>query len=496
MVNLNDPIILVASPLFFAFLITIVSVFFKKAVKFLPPVAFLINGLVILLNFNEIINGTGIVISKTAGFSPPISINMAMDKLGFLIASIVTLLGIIVSFYNIFYVKDERDSKFYSLFTLLVGGITWISITGDLFNLFVAFEVTSIAAFGLVGFERDKDAAEAGFKYLVLGILAGTLLLIGVVLLYASTGTLNMADIAMKISSFTFLQKLVPFTFIFLGLAIEGALFPLNAWLPDAHPAAPSGVSAILSGIMTTSSIYAIIRVTVTVFNYYAVIQFLSLFAVLTLFFGEVSAFYQKDIKRMLAYSTIGQTGLIFLAFSIGSVGAIGASFAQIINHSLSKSMLFLIAGAFILQTHSREIESLKGLGYKMKLLSALFVAGAFSLIGLPPFLGFDSKLNLLLSIVNSVNFISISYLVLVVCMSLVEAAYFFRIIKILYTKSESDEKVAESKALLAPIVVLALILIVVSILPGQTISFAKSIASQLVARSYYLQAVLGGGLR
>lgn len=496
MVNLNDPVILVASPLFFSFLITIVSAFFKKVVKFLPLVAFLTNGLVILLNFKEIVNGSGIVISKTAGLSPPISINMAMDKFGFLIAAIATILGIIVSVYNIFYIRDERDSKFYSLFTLLVGGITWISITGDLFNLFVAFEVTSIAAFGLVGFERDKDAAEAGFKYLVLGILAGMLLLIGVVLLYASTGTLNIADIAVKISSFAFLQKLVPFTFIFLGLAIEGALFPLNAWLPDAHPAAPSGVSAILSGIMTTSSIYAIIRVTVTLFNYYAVTQFLSLFAVLTLFFGEVSAFYQKDIKRMLAYSTIGQTGLIFLAFSVGSDAAIAASLAQIINHSLSKSLLFLISGAFILQTHSREIESLNGMGYKMKTFSALFVVGSLSLIGLPPFFGFESKLNVLLSIANSLNLITISFLVLVVGMSLVEAAYFFRIIKILYTKSESNKNLTESKGLLVPIIVLASLLIVVSIFPGQTINFAKSIASQLVSRSYYFQAVLGGGLR
>ena len=496
MVNMNDLTILIASPLFFAFLATIFSAFYKRAVKFFPLIAFLINAVVLFLNGESILYGPGIVISKTAGMSPPLSINMAMDKLSFLIAAIATILGLIVSIYNIFYIDDERDSKFYSLFILLVGGITWISVTGDLFNLFVAFEVTSIAAFGLVGFQRDKDSAEAGFKYLVLGILAGTLLLIGIVLLYASTGTLNMADIATKVASFTFLQKLVPFTFIFLGLAVEGALFPLNAWLPDAHPAAPSGVSAILSGIMTTSSIYAIIRATVTIFNFYTVIPFLSVFAVLTLFFGEVSAFFQKDVKRMLAYSTIGQTGLIFLAFSIGSATAIGASFAQIINHSLSKSMLFLVAGSFILQTHSREIESLKGLGYKMKLHSAVFVVGALSLIGLPPFFGFDSKLNLLFAIVDSVNFFTISYLVLVVAMSLVEAAYFFRIIKILYTKSESDEKVTESKALLAPIVVLALILIVVSILPGQTISFAKSIASQLVARSYYLQAVLGGGLR
>ncbi len=496
MVNFNDPVILIASPLFFAFLATIFSAFYKKAVKFFPLAAFLVNAVVLLLNINNIINGAGIVISKTAGMNPPLSINMAMDKLSFLIASIATILGILVSIYNIFYIKDERDSKFYSLFTLLVGGITWISVTGDLFNLFVAFEVTSIAAFGLVGFERDKDAAEAGFKYLVLGILAGMLLLIGVVLLYTATGTLNMADIAMKISSFSFFQKLVPFTFIFLGLAIEGALFPLNAWLPDAHPAAPSGVSAILSGVMTTSSIYAIIRVTVTIFNYYSVIPFFALFAVPTLFFGEVSAFFQKDIKRMLAYSTIGQTGLIFLAFEIGSENAVGASFAQIINHSLSKAMLFLIVGAFIQQTNSRDVESLKGMGYKMKVSGAFFVLGALSLAGLPPFFGFASKINILLSVVDNLNFYTVSYLVLIVAMSLVEAAYFFRVIKILYTRVDSENNIHENAGLLVSIIALGLVLVFVSLFPAQTISFTKSIASQLATRSYYIQAVLGGGIR
>jgi proton-translocating NADH-quinone oxidoreductase chain N len=496
MVSFKDPVILIVSPLFFAFLATSFSVFYKKAVKFFPLIAFLINASVLGLNINSIVNRTGIVISKTAGMNPPISINMAMDKLSLLIAGIATILGIIVSLYNIFYIKDERDSQFYSLFTLLVGGITWISVTGDLFNLFVAFELTSIAAFGLVGFKRDKDAAEAGFKYLVLGILAGMFLLIGVILLYVATGMLNMADIAVKISAFSFAQKLVPFTFIFLGLAIEGALFPLNAWLPDAHSAAPSGVSAILSGIMTTSSLYAIVRVTVTIFNYYSVFPFFVLFAVLTLFFGEVSAFFQNDIKRMLAYSTIGQTGFIFLAFAVGSEGAIGASFAQIINHSLSKAMLFLIVGAFTLHTNSREIESLKGMGYKMKVSSAFFVMAALSLIGLPPFFGFASKLNVLVSLVDSLNLYTVSYLVLVVAMSLVEASYFFRVIRTLYTRAETDEKIYEHPGLLVPIIALGLILLLVSIFPQQTLSLTRSIGSQLVSRSYYLQAVLGGGIR
>ncbi len=494
MVNLANPTLLVALPLFFAFLSIIIAPFIKKVIKFVPLLASLIN-LVIVYFIGVEVFGGNIVIGGTAGLSAPFSIVFVVDKFNYLILLLVNLLGAVISFYNIFYVKEEPTDRFHILFLLLIMSSTWISITGDLFNMFVAFEVLSASSFGLVGYLRNSDAIEAGFKYVVLGMLAGSLILLGVVLVYAQTGTLNMAHIASKLDTLSAYSKLIPFVLIFFGLAVEGALFPLNSWLPDAHPAAPSGVSAMLSGIVTTTAIYSIIRVIVTVFNYSAFIPYLYIIALLTLCFGEIAAFYQKDIKRMLAYSTIGQTGLFVLAFSVGTQASISASLAQIINHSFSKSLLFLVSGAFILQTNSREIESLKGMGYKMKIFSALFVVGSLSLVGLPPFFGFESKLNILLSIANGIDFIAIFSLVLVVFMSLVEAAYFFRVIKTLYTKSESTENIKENRGLLVPVVVLALILIVLSIFPGQIIDFAKSVASQLVSRGYYLQAVLGGGL-
>jgi proton-translocating NADH-quinone oxidoreductase chain N len=494
MVNLANPILLIAIPLLFAFLIAVLAPWWKKGVKYIPVVAFGLNLVVVFALIPNVLKN-GIVIATTAGIKPPFAINMAVDRVSLFLAVIATLLGFLVSIYNLVYIKEEPAEKFHILFTLLITGITWMIITGDLFNMFVAFEVTSISAFGLVGFHRDRDAAEAGFKYLVMGSIGASLLLIGVVMLYAATGTLNMADIAEKIMNFTFKQKLLPYTFIFTGLGIEGALFPLNAWLPDAHPAAPSSVSSILSGIMTTAAIYGIIRVTVTIFNYYQVILFLILFGLLTLMFGETAAFFQKDIKRMLAYSTIGQTGLFFYAFSLGSVNGMQGAFLQMMNHSLAKATLFLVVGGIIFVVGSRNIDDFAGIGRKMKISAFLFAIAAFSLMGLPPFFGFWSKLNIIFATLSRTNIYTISFVVIVLFMSLIEAAYFFRVMQVMFFREPKEGKeIKEAPAwMLIPAITLVVIILVLSFYPTPVINFAHKAASELVGRSVYINSVLGG---
>ncbi len=497
MVKLANPILLVGIPLFFAFLIAVLAPLYKKSVKYMPIIAFGLNLTVALSLIPEVLK-KGVVIATTAGIKPPFAINMAVDRLGLFLAIIASLLGFVVSIYNTVYIKDEPAEKFYMLFTLLVTGLTWMIITGDMFNLFVAFEVTSISAFGLVGFHRDKGAVEAGFKYLVLGSIGASLLLIGVIMLYAATGTLNMADIAQKLLKFSFRQKLLPYVFIFTGLGIEGALFPLNAWLPDAHPAAPSSVSAILSGIMTTAAIYGIIRTTVTVFNYYQVVIFLILFGLLTLIFGETAAFFQKDIKRMLAYSTIGQTGLFFYAFSLGSVNGMKGAFMQMMNHSIAKAMLFLLVGGIILRVGTRNIDDFAGIGRKMKITAFFFAIAAFSLMGLPPFFGFWSKLQIIFATLKGVNFYTVSFVIIVLFMSVIEGAYFFRVLQVMLFK-EPKEGVEVKEApgwMLTAVIILGIILIVMSVYPQPIMNYAGKAASDLVSRNVYINAVLHlGGL-
>ena len=496
MVNLSNPILLIAIPLFFTFLIALSSSFLKGGVKYLPIIAFGLNLAVALLLIPDVIKN-GLVISTTAGFKPPFAIDMAVDRLGLFLALIASLLGFVVSIYNIYYIEEEPQEKFYALFTLLVAGVTWMIITGDIFNLFVAFEVTSIAAFGLVGYHRDKGAIEAGFKYLVMGSIGGSFLLVGIIMLYAATGTLNIVDIAQKTANLTFHQKLLPYTFIFVGLGIEGALFPLNAWLPDAHPAAPSSVSSILSGIMTTAAIYAIIRLTNTIFDYNQIYPFLIAFALLTLIFGEVAAFFQKDIKRMLAYSTIGQTGLFFFAFSLHTTNGLQGAFMQMVNHSLSKGMLFLVVGGMILQVGSRNIDDFIGAGRKMKVSSFFLAIGAFSLMGLPPFFGFWSKLKIIFAALQNANAFMVISVVIILLMSVIEGAYFFKLLQLMFFKEPAKDVAVQeaSYGILVPVFILGSILLIISFYPAPIINFMHSAAADLVNKNYITLALKLGGL-
>ena len=490
--ELTNPILLVALPLFFVFLSVIIASFNKKIVKYIPVVSFAAN-LLVLISLSSKVLSQGIVLSFTAGLKPPLSINLAVDKLSFLLAFLTNFLAFAISIYNVFYIKERLEDKFHILFMILGLSTTWLIITGDLFNLFVAFEIVSVSSFSLVAFTREKESVEAGFKYLILGNLAGVLLLIGVILVYTSTGTLNMADIALKISSLTLSQKVIPFLFIFTGLAVEGALFPLNSWLPDAHPSAPSGISAFLSGIVTTSAIYGIVRVVITVFNFPVVPLAFVILGLVTLIYGEIAAFYQKDIKRMLAFSTIGQTGLIFLTFFAGGEPSISASLMQVLNHSLSKAILFLVAGSMVLKVGSRDIEGLKGLGFKMRGSAVVFIVAVLSLVGIPPFFGFFSKVNILTSLLSESETSSLLFLVIpILFFSIIEAAYFFKVIKILFTRTR-DTYPSENYRLLLPALIILAALILISAFPNQVLAFMKETAHNILQRDFYIRSVIGG---
>lgn len=488
-----DPILLIVIPLFFVFLSAIVSSFENKVIKFIPVVTFGINMIIIIFLFNMLLK-EGFLQSFTGGFYPPLSINLILDKFSIIFVLITNLLAFLVAIYNAFYIKDELSYKFHILLIVLGMSTTWLIMTGDLFNLFVSFEILSISSFSLVAFTREKESVEAGFKYLILGSVAGILVLIGIILLYASSGTLNMADIALKISSLSIKQKAIPFILLFTGLAVEGAIFPLNSWLPDAHPSAPSGVSAFLSGIVTTSAIYAIARISYTIFNIASLFSFAFVaLGLVTLIFGEVSAFYQKDIKRMLAFSTIGQTGIIFIAMSVPTVLTVSSSLMQIVNHSLCKATLFMLTGSMVLERGTRDIEGLKGLGYKMRGTVIAFTVAAISLIGIPPLFGFFSKLSIITSLFSEGGYFALFCLITpILFLSIIEGAYFFKVIRVLFTTGK-DTYPKENFNLLIPAIILISVILILTIFPNQIFNFMKSVAGDFLNRELYLNSVIGG---
>jgi len=487
-----NPVLLIAVPLGLAFAIPLFALFWKDAVKYIPPVALAFNLVVSLLLIPKILENP--VIVSIGGLQPPFCINLVAGPVGVLFSAIIALVGLLVSVYALDYIKEGPTEKYHMLYLLLLTGATGVVLTGDIFNLFVFFEILCISSYALVAYLRDKAGIESAVKYLIQGAVGSSLLLIGIGLLYGQFGTLNMADIADKIASASPISLFVPMVLLITGLGVEAAIFPLNAWLPDAHSSAPSSISAILSGIAIEVGLYAVARVVFTIFGASSILLFLALLGILTLLVGEMCAFSQNNIKRMLAYSSIGQIGLILFALAIATSYGVTGGLFQLVSHTLSKALLFLAAGYMIYQTGSSEISAFEGIGRKMPLTCLAFTIGAFSLVGLPPFIGFPSKFLVVRAALATKETYFCVLIGLALLGTVIEGAYFFRVVQVLYFKGEKSNpgrKEAPVAALIPMFTFVALIL-VVGIYPKLVTDVLNSAASEFLNRLDYIRSVLG----
>lgn len=372
-----------------------------------------------VLTYKYVIDN-GVLVYFFGGWFPPVGIIYEVDRFSALLGTVTGMVMLAVTVYSRWYLGDHEGVAWY--YTMLLGleaGMLGSLYTGDAFNLFVMFEVMSVSAYGLVAYHRrTKEAVEAALKYSLVGATATTIYFLALLFIYGSFGTLNMADIALRTSASAGLPlgNYVPQNpgVISLGASIalalsiwvfmvKSAVFPTHFWLPDAHPAAPSPVSAALSGLFVNIGLYAIARFIHTIFGGYTAIgpttEALS-FSLLVL--GGISAIIastamitQYDIKRLIAYSTVMHTGLIASAIALGTPEGMYAATYHITTHAVSKALLFLSAGALVKAMGSRYLSDLSGAQKYAPIASWGALIAAMSLIGLPPFGGFFSKLAL-----------------------------------------------------------------------------------------------------
>ena len=486
-----NPVLLIAVPLGLAFVVPLLGLVSKKAGKYLPILAFLFNLMISLILLPRVLEKPILVF--IGGFPPPFCINLVAGPVGILLAALIALVGLLVSIYATDYIREGPREKYHTLYLLLLTGATGVVLTGDIFNLFVFFEILCISSYALVAYPGDKPAVESAVKYLIQGAVGSSLVLIGVGLLYGLFGTLNMADIAGKIDSVSPISVFVPLALMITGFGVEAAVFPLNAWLPDAHSSAPSSISAILSAIAIEVGLYAVIRVVFTLFGASSIFLFLTVLGLLTLLIGEMCAFAQDNIKRMLAYSSIGQIGLILFALSLATTyGVVGGLF-QLISHTLSKALLFLAVGYMIYRSGSLKISSLTGMGKKMPLTSLAFTIGVFSLVGMPPFVGFSSKFLIVRAALNRGEALFTVLIGLALMGTVIEGAYFFRVVQALYFKNEKGDSGRKEAPLAAlfPLFVLVALIIVLGIYPRLLTGVLNSAAAELLNRIDYIRGVL-----
>ena len=385
---------------------------------------------------------TGPVSYALGGWAAPWGIEYRVDTVNAFVLVIVSAIStIVLPFARDTIeqeVREDRISLFYTSWMLCLTGLLGIAITGDAFNVFVFLEISSLSSYVLISLGSDRRALMAAFRYLIMGTIGATFIVLGVGLLYVMTGTLNMMDLAERLGAVEDTRTVkVAFVFLTVGIGIKMALFPLHAWLPNAYAYAPSAVTAFLAGTATKVAVYVWLRFFFTIFGADFALEGMFMdrvllpLALVAIVVASAIAVFQQDAKRLLAYSSIAQIGYMALGISFFSITGLTAAIVHLFNHAIIKTALFMALGCIIFRTGSASIASLAGMGRRMPWTMAAFVFGALSLIGVPLTVGFISKWYLLMAALEqgwwqiAAVIVATSLLAAVYCGRIIEAAYF-----------------------------------------------------------------------
>ena len=404
-----------------------------------------------------------------------------VDLLGWIVSMVGLVLGLVVTLYSIDYMKDDNGHRaFFPLLLLLLVAVIGLGFAFDLFNIYLFFELLALASFALVAFHKNHwEPVEAGIKFLVASVTGSALVLLGVALVYMNFGTLNLFDL-FNLTRETSISIWLPITCFVVGFGIKAAIFPLHTWLPDAHSEAPSGISAMLSGIIIEAGLFTLLRVMLAMGTSLPWGQILIWFSLLTMTAGNLMALTQKQIKRMLAYSSVAQMGYILLGIGVGIAYAVPAGTAggvfHITTHAAMKGLAFLCAGALILRLGSKNLDDMRGAGWRMPVTAITFTVAVLSLAGVPPFAGFMSKLLIYQSGIQSATTLGWVASFVAIFNSVLSLGYYLPAVGILYAKNPapgvSTIKEAPWTMVLA-LLVLALIVLYLGISPDPVRSWA-----------------------
>ena len=384
---------------------------------------------------------SGPVSYALGGWEAPWGIQYRVDEANAFVLLVVSLVAALALLYAPASASAElprvRHHLFYATFLLCLTGLLGMAATGDVFNVFVFLEISSLASYALIGLGTDRRALTASYRYLIMGTVGATFFVIGIGLLYMMTGTLNMVDLAQRLQPVMHTRTvLAAFAFLTVGIGLKLALFPLHLWLPNAYAYAPSAVTALLAATATKVSVYVFLRFYYGIFG--AAFSFGSLgmdvllvaLGLAGVFVASLVAVFQHNLKRLLAWSSIAQVGYMMVGVGLGSATGLTATLVHLFNHAVTKGALFLAVGCMVARLGACELDDLRGIGRRMPLAAAALVLGGLSLIGVPLTAGFVSKWYLVLAAVERGWW---PVAVLVLLGSLIAVAYVWRVVEAAY---------------------------------------------------------------
>jgi len=433
----------------------------------------------------------GVVSYHIGSWAPPWGIEYRVDRLASFVLVLVSGMAALVLPYSRASIEREipRDLHYlyYAMFGLCLTGLLGITITGDAFNIFVFLEISSLSTYVLIALGRDRRALAAAYRYLIMGSIGATFIVIGIGFLYLMTGTLNLVDMAERLRAIESSRPvLAALAFLTVGISLKLALFPLHQWLPNAYTYAPSAVTAFLAATATKVSVYVLIRFWFSVFGESLVFhklplpQILLILSLVAMFAASFTAIFQDNLKRLFAYSSVGQIGYITLGMSFDSVNGLDAAILHLFNHGITKAAIFLLIGGMVAVSVAPTFDRLAGLAKRMPLTCFGIVIAGLSLIGVPGTAGFVSKWYLILAAMEKGQFWIVGAILL---SSLLAVAYVWRFVEVAYFKPvpEGTTQQEAPMALLIPAWLLVIATIWFGLDTSFTVGTATEAAQQLV---------------
>ena len=446
---------------------------------------------------------SGPIVIDVGGWAAPVGINLVADRLSALMLAVSSAVMTCVLLYSLAQGVADGDEAaplaiYHPTYLVLAAGVSNAFLTGDLFNLYVGFEVLLAASFVLLTLGGTGERIRAGTIYVVVALVSSVIFLIAIALIYSATGTVNLAQLAERLPDIDPGVRMVLQLMLLLAFAIKAAIFPLSAWLPDSYPTAPAPVTAVFAGLLTKVGVYAIIRTQTLLFPDGRLNDVLMWAALLTMIIGILGAVAQQDIKRLLSFTLVSHIGYMLFGIALGSEAGMGAAVFYVVHHITVQTTLFLVVGLMERQGGTTSLNQLGGLAKIAPMLAIMFFIPAMNLAGIPPLSGFLGKLGLLQSGVEMGTPLAYALVAGGLVTSLLTLYAMVKAWNKAFWQTPPQEipKMKLPKGMVRSAVALVVLGVGLTVFAGPLYSYAQRSASTMMAPQNYIEAVLPNGDR
>ncbi|MPV50553.1 MULTISPECIES: Na+/H+ antiporter subunit D [unclassified Pseudactinotalea] len=439
-------------------------------------------------------------VMSVGGWDAPIGIALVADRLSALMLLVSAIVILCVLLYSLAEGLQEGHEGapvaiYHPTYLVLAAGVANAFLSGDLFNIYVGFEILLAASFVLLTLGGTGERIRAGSIYVVVSLLSSVLFLIAIALIYAATGTLNLAHLSVRLGEIDPDIAFVLQAMLLIAFLIKAAVFPMSAWLPDSYPTAPAPVTAVFAGLLTKVGVYAIIRTQTLLFDDPRMDRLLMIAALVTMVIGIIGAVAQDDLKRLLSFTLVSHIGYMVFGMSLANQAGLSAAIFYVIHHITVQTALFLVAGLIEHRSGTTSLERLGGLAKFAPALAIVFFVPAMNLAGIPPMSGFLGKMGLIeagAAVGSGLAYATVAAALLTSLLTLYAIVKAWN--KAFWQSAPADlPRNHVPRSMFGPTAVLASLGLIIAVAAGPLYNYTDHAAADLTARSPYITAVLGG---